>query len=272
MASRGATLADVGHGREAEQPEASCQARRVKVGGVPVDAIDRAGMCATLLRDVQTPPERPKLVFSMNGEGVYLYHRNFRFRRAIDQADLVHADGMSVVRAGNRGGKAAFAERVATTDLFHDIARSCEQAGITLFFVGCHSDVLERAARNVREQYPGLQLLGTHHGYFERDSAEEQALLERLRALQPDVIFVGFGRVAQEDWCLHVRDRLAGTTWLKTCGGMFPFLANDVPRAPRWMQRACLEWLYRLCREPRRLFWRYLVTNVYSLYCYWFRR
>ncbi len=245
---------------------------RVTVGGVPVHAVSRDGLAARFRHDAQHTPAQPRLVFSMNGEGVYRYHRQADFRAAIDAADLVHADGMSVVRAGNRYTEARFPERVATTDFFHDLAAACVADGLSMYLVGGQPEVLEAAVERIRAQYPGVDIAGWHHGYFADGSAEEQALLADLRARRPALVLVGLGRPRQELWCLRHRDALAGVAWLKTCGGLFDFLSGKATRAPLWMQRAGLEWLYRLAREPRRLFWRYCITNVYSLYCYRFVR
>jgi len=245
---------------------------RVAVGGVPVDAASRVDLAETFHADAADPPARPRLVFSMNGEGVYRYHREPDFRAAIDAADIVHADGMSVVRAGNRHTDAHFPERVATTDFFHDLAAACAAHGHSLYLVGGRADALERAVAAIRAAYPDAPIAGWHHGYFADGSAEEAALLADLRAKRPALVLVGLGRPRQELWCLRHRDALTGVAWLKTCGGLFDFLSGDARRAPAWMQQAGLEWLYRLAREPRRLFRRYLVTNLYSLYCYRFRR
>ncbi len=234
---------------------------------MPVDALDRAGMVARFRAD-RVAGGAARVVLSLNGEGVWYYHRDPAFREALDAADIVHADGMSVVRAGNRYTSAHFPERVATTDLYHDLAAACARDGASVFFLGGRADTVERAAARARAAEPDLTIAGWHHGYFADGSAEEADVVARIRELAPAIVFVGLGRPRQERWCLRWRDPLAGVTWLKTCGGLFDFLAGDAARAPRWMQDRGLEWLYRAAREPRRLAWRYLVTNAYSLYRY----
>lgn len=245
---------------------------RVTVGGVPVDAAGRVALAEHFRADAGRPPAHPRLVFSMNGEGVYRYHRERDFRAAIDAADIVHADGMSVVRAGNRYTQAHFPERVATTDFFHDLAAVCAAEGASMYLVGGREAALQKAVERIRTDYPEAPIAGWHHGYFADGSPEEAALIEDIRARRPALVLVGLGRPRQEQWCLRQRDALAGVAWLKTCGGLFDFLSGEATRAPVWMQQAGLEWLYRLAREPRRLFRRYLITNLYSLYCYRFRR
>lgn len=246
--------------------------QRAIVGGVPVDAYDRKGLISRFLREVESKCAHPKLVFSMNGEGVHKYHTDSLFRECIDSADVVHADGMSVVKAGNKFTEAHFPERIATTDFFHDVAQACVSHSLTLYLLGANSDVLMLAVERVRSLYPGIQIVGYHHGYFQDGSQEESEVVDEINRLSPDVVFVGLGRPRQELWCLRMREKLHGVTWLKTCGGLFDFLSGNSSRAPQWMQDAGLEWMYRMLREPRRLFWRYLITNIYSLYCYRFKR
>lgn len=245
---------------------------RIRVGGVPVDAASRAVLAGQFQADAASPPECPRLVVSINGEGVYRYHREDRFRAAIDAADIVHADGMSVVRAGNRYTDAHFPERVATTDFFQDLVTVCAAQNAPMYLVGGREAALKKAVERIRADYPEVPIAGWHHGYFADGSGEEVALIEEIRALRPALVLVGLGRPRQELWCRRWQRELAGVAWLKTCGGLFDFLSGEATRAPLWMQHAGLEWLYRLAREPRRLFWRYLVTNLYALYCYRFRR
>jgi N-acetylglucosaminyldiphosphoundecaprenol N-acetyl-beta-D-mannosaminyltransferase len=246
---------------------------RVNVGGVPVDAYSRSGLANRFYQDaIRRSSPIPKLIFSMNGEGIYHFHHDKDFRNYILQADIVHADGMSVVKAGNKFTDVDFPERVATTDLFHDIARICNDHGLSMFFVGGREGVVTKAAENVINSYPGVKLLGYHHGYFQDGSCEERRLIASICKLEPDIVFVGLGRPRQEAWCISHRDALENVTWLKTCGGLFDFLSGKSERAPSWMIDAGLEWLFRLLKEPRRLFIRYFITNIYSLYCYRFKR
>lgn len=246
---------------------------RVKIGGVPVDACDREQLAGRFVSASRRSDRiGPELVFSMNGEGVHKYHHDAEFRACIDAADIVHADGMSIVRAGNRFTDAVFPERVATTDFFHDVAKACVQHSLSLYFLGAKEDTVKLAVEKVKVLYPGINIVGYHHGYFESGSLEEEGVIDEINRLSPDVVFVGLGRPRQEIWCLRMKGRLCGVAWLKTCGGLFDFLSGKSSRAPQWMQDAGLEWVYRMLREPRRLFWRYFITNIYSLYCFRFKR
>ena len=102
------------------------------------------------------------------------------------------------------------------------------------------------------------------HGFF--TDADLDGVVDGIRAARPDVLWIGVGRPRQERLAVELRDRLTGVTWIKTCGGLFDFLSGRASRAPDWMQRLGLEWLYRMGLEPRRLFWRYAVTNPHAIY------
>ncbi|MBM9463421.1 WecB/TagA/CpsF family glycosyltransferase [Aeromicrobium sp. YIM 150415] len=205
----------------------------------------------------------PKLVFSSNGQGIALAGQNGKFERLMGAADIVHADGMPVVLA-SRLTRHPIAERIATTDFFHDAARAAAGAGLRFFFLGGTEKQNAEAVARVREEYPTLSISGRQHGYFLPEEVDE--LRQRIVSSETDVVWVALGKPAQEEWCVKMRHELRGVGWLKTCGGLYSFLADEAPRAPRWMQAAGLEWLHRVVNDPRRLLWRYATTNPYAAY------
>lgn len=205
----------------------------------------------------------PKLVFSSNGQGLALAGRDPSFMDVMLRADIIHADGMPVVFA-SKLTSAPLPERIPTTDFFHDAARAAESSGLKFFMLGGKEEQNDAAVAAIRKMYPALRIVGRHHGYFGDD--EDEAVCTMVRESQADVLWVGLGKPRQEVWCLRNRARLQGVGWLKTCGGLYAFLAGDVPRAPMWMQRMGLEWLFRMMDDPKRLTMRYLSTNPYALY------
>jgi exopolysaccharide biosynthesis WecB/TagA/CpsF family protein len=238
------------------------------IGGLPTARLSRTELARLMvihcraMRRSPVPP-RPKLVFSSNGQGVALAGRNPAFAALMQEADIVHADGASVVFASRLCGT-PLPERVATTDFFHDAARAAAEAGLTFFILGGSERQNQGAVTAISRLYPTLRIVGRQHGYFGPE--ENDAVCARIRASGADVVWVALGRPRQERWCVENRDKLRGVGWLKTCGGLYGFLAGEQPRAPVWMQMAGLEWLHRAFCEPRRLIWRYLTTNPYALY------
>ncbi|MEV7648966.1 WecB/TagA/CpsF family glycosyltransferase [Arthrobacter sp. NPDC089319] len=241
---------------------------QVLVGGFNTISCTRAELAELLLEDCiearkQGESWLPKLVFSSNGQGVTLAGKSPEFMRMMSEADIVHADGMPVVFA-SKLTEAPLPERIPTTDFFHDAAQVAEPNGLRFFMLGAKDEQNAAAVAAIEKIYPGLNVVGRHHGYF--TEAEDEAVCEMIRESKADVVWIALGKPRQEEWCFRNRDRLRGVGWLKTCGGLYAFLAGDVPRAPEWMQKAALEWLFRMMDDPKRLAWRYLSTNPYAFY------
>lgn len=241
---------------------------QVVVGGFNTISCTRAEL-ADLLHDdciearKQNDSWLPKLVFSSNGQGVALAGKSPEFMGIMSRADIVHVDGMPVVFA-SKLTTAPLPERIPTTDFFHDAARIAEPNGLRFFMLGAKEEQNAAAVAAIEERYPNLNIVGRHHGYFNED--EDQAVCEMIRESGADVVWIALGKPRQEAWCLRNRSRLRGVGWLKTCGGLYAFLAGDVSRAPAWMQKTGLEWLFRLMEDPKRLAWRYISTNPYAIY------
>jgi N-acetylglucosaminyldiphosphoundecaprenol N-acetyl-beta-D-mannosaminyltransferase len=236
------------------------------VGGLPIAVIDRAQSARLMLDVARTrrgAGQPPPIVTSANGQVISLCARDARIRELFLSADLIHADGMPLVFASRVMGRTALPERVATTDLFHDAAALAQAEGASFYFLGASAGVIEQAARNVRRRYPRLKLAGFRHGYF--DPGEEDAVVAAINAARPDILWIGLGVPAEQEFARRNRGRLKAGL-IKTSGGLFDFLAEKNPRAPAWMQAVGLEWLYRTMQEPRRLLLRYLTTNPHAIY------
>jgi exopolysaccharide biosynthesis WecB/TagA/CpsF family protein len=132
------------------------------------------------------------------------------------------------------------------------------QHGLRFFLLGATDETNAEAVRRLREMYPGLQIVGRHHGYFSR--GEEKDICDEINLTQPDVIWVGLSLPLEYEFSVRNKSRLRAG-WLVTCGGCYNFITGAHKRAPRWMQACGFEWLFRIALEPRRLFWRYAVTN-----------
>lgn len=240
----------------------------VMIGGIRCLHADRAELAELMVNDVRMARagmlKLPRFVTSANGHVVASYHGDPSFRALIDQADIVDVDGMPLVFATRLFSSKPLRERVATTDFINDASARAAQEGIRFFFLGARPGVAEEAADRLRKAYPGLQVVGTRHGYFEPQ--EEAAICEQIVAAGTDILWLGLGSPRQESFAVRNRERLAGLAWVRTCGGLFDFCAMRVPRAPRWVQRIGFEWLFRVAQEPARLGGRYFRTNPVALY------
>jgi exopolysaccharide biosynthesis WecB/TagA/CpsF family protein len=241
--------------------------RRVIIGGIPIMSLSREEWVRGMIADCRLNNDRralPKFMTSANGHVISRYARDSKFQALIKQADGIDADGMSVVFASRWLTDTPLPRRVATTDYFHDAAAAAAKYGISFFLLGATKEENIKAVSNICNMYPDLKISGYHHGSF--DYADESEIVKEILLSRTDILWVGLGLPREHDFIVRNRHRLRGVTWAKTCGGLLNFLSGTNRRAPEWMQDRGVEWLYRVIREPKRLFWRYFSTNAHAIY------
>jgi N-acetylglucosaminyldiphosphoundecaprenol N-acetyl-beta-D-mannosaminyltransferase len=201
-------------------------------------------------------------IVTPNVDHVLRSRREQPFREAYRQATLCLADGMPLVWASRLLGQ-PLAGRVAGADLVPALCQAAARAGHTVFFLGGQGDVAARAAERLATAIAGLLVAGTYAppDRFGDEAESTDAAVEAVNRARPVVLFVGLGSPKQELWVHQNWDRLACAVAV-CCGAAIDYAARVRPRAPAWMQRAGLEWLWRLAHEPRRLWRRYLVEDV----------
>jgi len=180
-----------------------------------------------------------------------------RYAEVLRSADLVYADGQAVVWASRYLG-CPLPERVNAGDFFERFCKACARANLTLCFIGSGPGIAQRAAQNLMERVAGLRIVAAREGYFEPTMTG--TIVGEINQLAPDFLVVGMGAPRQELWVADNIHRLdVGVAW--SVGALFEYFSGYRARAPVWMRRAGLEWLFRLALEPRRLCKRYLVGN-----------
>lgn len=192
---------------------------------------------------------KPHHIVTLNAEMAYRALHDLEFKNIINRADLVTPDGSGIVWATRLLGSPV-PERVAGIDLVQALAVRAAKEGWRLFLYGGAPGVAEEAARRLKERYPGLNILGTSHGYLNQE--EEKKLLQSLKENPPEVLLVALGSPKQEYWIAEHLSEL-GIPVAIGVGGSLDVLAGRTKRAPRFMQKWGLEWLYRVIREPRRV-------------------
>lgn len=225
-----------------------------------VDNVDEA----TVLRmvDEAVRGRQSLRIFFLNALKIYEVDRNPAMGEALSRSELVLADGMSVVWASRLLGE-GLRTRLSGTDVFTVLLAHAAERGHRIYFLGATEERLRSMIDVVRSRWPTLLVAGARNGYFtEADDLEVISEINRSRA---DLLFLGFGSPKKELWTLRHRTALEVPV-IQGVGGSFDVLAGAIPRAPEWMQRAGLEWLFRLLQEPRRMFKRYFVTNSYFIW------
>jgi N-acetylglucosaminyldiphosphoundecaprenol N-acetyl-beta-D-mannosaminyltransferase len=239
----------------------------VMLGGIKTACLSRAALTRMMLTDCFAAREmenaHPKLIFAINGHTIALAAQDRAFHHLFERADIVHADGQAGVFASRLLTGSAIPERSATTDFIHDAALAAAEHGLRFFLLGATEEANEKAVQILRQTYPGLQIVGRRHGYF--SILDEDEVCDEINLSQPDVIWAGLSIPLEFEFAVRNRSRLKAG-WLVTCGGCFNYVSGNYIRAPRWMQKIGLEWLHRVWREPKRLFWRYAVTNPLALF------
>lgn len=196
-------------------------------------------------------------VLFANAAKVVMAESDARLRDALYRADLLAADGQSLVWASRVLGT-PLPERVAGIDYMIDLLGVADTHGWRVFLLGGRDEVLEQVKSFCRENHPGLTIAGSHHGYFPDERDPEIAAV--VRDSGADVLFVGMPSPRKEHWIVD-HGPATGVALAVASGGSFDVIAGAVRRAPLLWQRAGLEWLWRVVQEPRRLWKRYLVTN-----------
>ena len=185
-------------------------------------------------------------VVTPNPEFILAAKKNEEFRTVLNNADLALADGIGVVYAARILGR-PLKGKVPGIDFAQGLLARMAQSGKSLFLLGAKPGVAEQAAENLRRRYPGLQICGTHDGYFQEDAP----VAEAVRASGADVLFVCLGAPKQELW-MSRNGPSSGVKLAVGLGGSLDVFAGTVERAPESWQKAGMEWLYRLIRDPNR--------------------
>ncbi len=228
--------------------------------GLPIAAVtmDAAvDMCSSAIE-----ARRPLLVGVVNAAKLVNMRRTPKLDRAVRTADVIFADGMSVVWASRLLGR-PLPERVTGIDLMDHLLRRANERRHRVYFLGATDEVLAEFVRCVRRDYPDAVIAGHRNGYFDGD--QEEQIARDIASAKPDMLFAAMTSPKKEEFLAQ----WSNVMQVPVChgvGGAFDVVAGKVKRAPQFWQRWGLEWLYRVLQEPRRMWRRYLVTN--TIFCW----
>lgn len=199
-------------------------------------------------------------VVTLNLDLLWWARRDAAFLQAIRTADLNGADGVPLIWL-SKLAREPLPERINGTDLVWALADLSQRRGYRLFLMGAGPGVAADAVERLRAHHPRLVLAGVYSPPMgEWDQRVNDEILAKVVEAAPHILLVGLGSPRQEVW-IHNNLEALGVSVCVGIGGSFDLIAGRVPRAPQWMQRSGLEWLHRLCSEPRRLWRRYVVRN-----------
>jgi N-acetylglucosaminyldiphosphoundecaprenol N-acetyl-beta-D-mannosaminyltransferase len=240
------------------------QNRSVTIAGVRIDALDFDNVVEAIVAHAARGGA-PAYVVTPNAHHVVLLQRDALLREIYEHALLVVPDGVPLLWAATLLGM-RLPGRVNGTDLFEALCARAATQGLRVFLLGGREGAAVTAAARLTARHPSLKICGMHCPpmNFEKNPKDCKRIVAEIEAVRPHLLFVGLGAPKQEYWMYRNYKEL-GVPVSLGIGVSFELVGGIVPRAPRWMQRAGFEWLYRLGAEPGRLWRRYLVGN--ALFC-----
>jgi N-acetylglucosaminyldiphosphoundecaprenol N-acetyl-beta-D-mannosaminyltransferase len=221
--------------------------KRIQILKVPIDVVTMEEALKRVIEYIED--RKTHVVVTANAEMVMQAQEDAELMEILQKADLVLADGAGVVWAARHKGSPV-PERVAGADLVARLLQTAPAKGYRIFFLGAAPGVAALAAEIIHAAYPGVTICGVRDGYFTSDT--EQEVINEICAARPDVLLVGLGVPRQEKWIWRHKEQLKVPVCIGV-GGVIDVMAGVVQRAPVWMQKAGLEWSFRLIKQPYRI-------------------
>lgn len=232
----------------------------VPLFGIHMTSLDFEGVCGRIIDRIRSA--QPAFIVTPNVNHVCSCARNPEFRAAYQRAFLALPDGAPIILASRLLGR-PLKQKLSGSDMVPALCALAAREGFSVYFLGGTPGTAEKTAEIMASRNPGLRVAGHYcpdYG-FEHDPAQAAAANDAVRAAAPDICFVALGSPKQELW-MAANCAAAGACIYMGVGATFDFISGRVRRAPRWMQAAGLEWLWRVAMEPRRLWRRYLVEDI----------
>lgn len=230
---------------------------RIDLLGCPFDSITENETVELVFEWKNAPERKSHHIITVNVAILMMARDDAKLANAIEKADLVVVDGKPLVWT-SKWLRAPVPEKVSGVDLMRRLLEVGNERGLSIFLLGTTQERLDALERVIRAKYPNVVIAGTRNGYFKVPDYPE--VTKQIRDAKADLLLVGMPAPFKEIWCEEHRKALA-TPAILGVGGAFDVMAGFVPRAPRVMQEAGLEWAWRLAMEPKKLWKRYLVTN-----------
>ena len=229
---------------------------RIKVLGINIDPLTMRETVDTVEQYVLG--KRALHLMGVNADKINQCHTDEKIKKIVNDSGIINADGASVVLASKFLGTPV-PERVAGIDLMQSLLELSNNKGYSVYFFGAKEEVLQDMLKAFKNDYPNLIVVGHRNGYFSAD--DEQDIQEDIRKKNPDFVFVGITSPKKEYIIQKFMANGVNSVFMGV-GGSFDVLSGHIQRAPLWMQKSNLEWLFRVANEPKRLFKRYFVGNV----------
>lgn len=234
--------------------------KRITVLNSPVDPLTMTETIGIIEKSIKDKKSIQHIV--VNAAKLVNMQKDAALRESVVSSDIINADGQSVVWAARFLGNPV-PERVAGIDLMINLIELSHTKGFKVFFLGAREEVVSKVVDIYSEKYSKDIIAGYRNGYFGPD--EEQEVAQQIADCKADILFVAITSPKKEIFLNKYKD-IIKTPFIMGVGGSFDVVAGVTKRAPRWMQKAGLEWFYRFLQEPGRMWKRYLRTNSLFIY------
>lgn len=233
---------------------------RHKIINTCVDAISLDDVVTEVFAAIERR-EKKHIVF-VNSLKIYEINGDARMAKAVGDAEFILADGVPTVWASVLLGR-RLPGRVNGTDLFERLLLESTHRNARVFLLGATESNLKLLQSKLRDLYPALKIAGARNGYF--SDSQDEDVIQQINASGADILFLGFSSPKKELWAHKYKSAIT-VPIIDGVGGSFDVVAGIIPRAPLWMQKSGLEWFFRLMKQPRRMFKRYMVSNSVFVY------
>lgn len=227
---------------------------------VAIDVTSRAEALETCRQQLSTPSCH--ILNFLNAHCFNIAQTNVEYADAIKESDLLLNDGIGVKLASIIAG-VQLQENLNGTDFIPELLQLASEMRLSVYLLGGDVGVAEKAANAIQADIADVHIAGYRSGYF--DTAEEVAVLDEVNRSEAQLVILGMGVPRQEIWAARCRSELIHARLVVSGGAILDFLSGSVPRAPRWLRSLRLEWLFRLCLEPRRMWRRYILGSFVLL-------
>lgn len=219
--------------------------KKENILGVQVCVTDYSELKEALCNEIIN--RKKSFLVAINPEKILKARKDPELMQLLNNASYQIADGIGVVYASKlRGGE--IRSRVTGIDCMTMLCELSNEKGFGIFMYGAKQETLEKAKANLQKKYPNIRITGTINGYIQNN----EEVLSAVNASGADIIFVAMGSPKQENWIVNNMDKTCPVLY-QGVGGSFDVFSGNVPRAPQWMQKCGLEWLYRLFKDPSRI-------------------
>lgn len=230
----------------------------ITILGVPIDRVTTNSVGEITEKLIKESNKSCKMIFAPNVEFIMRAQKDEEFFNILKQSSLSTPDSIGVI-IGAKLQKKFFPERIPGQAYFRKVIELSNEKGYSIYLLGGEPEIAKKAKENLLKLYPNVNIVGFHDGYF--DEKGEKEVINEINQLQPNVLFVALGAPKQEKWIAKHRHELKVDVAAGQ-GGTYDYEAGKIKRAPKWVQKIGIEWLWRLIRQPKRII-RQSVLPVY---------